>query len=36
VFSARAASLAQPFVGEPGKTFPMYKFPDDDIIAGAT
>ena len=35
-FNARPASMAQPFVGEPGKTFPMYKFPDDDKIADAT
>lgn len=32
-FAARPASIAQPFVGEAGKTFPLYKFPDDEIAA---
>jgi glutathione S-transferase len=30
-FIARPASIAQPFVGEPAKIFPMYKFPGDDV-----
>lgn len=33
IFKARPACSAQPFVGEPGKTFPLYKFPDDPPAA---